>query len=70
MQQKALLAAIERELTVCSWLDFAGRSARATQSNPHILSVRGHQAENDVPQPQDFEAWGFTKTKPCCISVS
>jgi hypothetical protein len=29
-----------------------------------------NQAENEVPQPHDFVAWGFTKTKPCCISVS
>ena len=28
------------------------------------------QAENDVPQPHDLVAWGFTKTNPCCISVS
>jgi hypothetical protein len=28
------------------------------------------QAENEVPQPHDFVAWGFTKTNPCCISVS
>ena len=28
------------------------------------------QAEKDVPQPHDFVAWGFTKTNPCCISVS
>jgi hypothetical protein len=27
-------------------------------------------AEKDVPQPQDLVAWGFTKTKPCCIRVS
>ena len=26
--------------------------------------------ENDVPQPQDFCAFGFTKTNPCCIKVS
>jgi len=26
--------------------------------------------ENEVPQPQDFEAFGFTKTNPCCMSVS
>ena len=28
------------------------------------------QPENDVPHPQDFEAFGFTKTNPCCMSVS
>ena len=26
--------------------------------------------ENELPQPQDFVEFGFTKTKPCCISVS
>jgi hypothetical protein len=41
---------------------FAGVGARATQAR--------NQAENDVPQPHDFVAWGFTKTNPCCISVS
>ena len=39
---------------------FAGGGARATRN----------QAENEVPQPHDFVAWGFTKTNPCCISVS
>ena len=35
-------------------------------------SVRSHTlyAENDVPQPQDFDEFGFTNTKPCCIRVS
>ena len=28
------------------------------------------QLEKDVPQPQDFDEFGLTKTKPCCISVS
>jgi hypothetical protein len=28
------------------------------------------QPENDVPQPQDFVEFGFTNTKPCCMSVS
>jgi len=35
--------------------------------------VRAHdpsQPEKDVPHPHDFEAFGLTKTKPCCISVS
>ena len=41
---------------------FAGVGARATL-NPR-------QAENEVPQPQDFVACGFTNTNPCCISVS
>jgi hypothetical protein len=41
---------------------FAGMGARATHSLPH--------AENEVPQPHDLVACGFTKTKPCCISVS
>jgi hypothetical protein len=52
--------------TVAPWCKtFAGKSARATQSlRPH------HQAENEVPQPHDFVAWGFTKTNPCCIRVS
>lgn len=26
--------------------------------------------ENELPQPQDLVEFGFTKTKPCCISVS
>jgi len=42
----------------------AGKSARATQVPARL------QAENEVPQPHDLVAWGFTKTKPCCISVS
>ena len=37
----------------------AGEGARATL-----------YAENDVPQPQDFDEFGFTNTKPCCIRVS
>ena len=36
----------------------------------HITIMIPHQAENEVPQPHDFVACGFTKTKPCCISVS
>src|ERR1700730_14377435 len=37
--------------------------------------TRGHTTnhaypENDVPQPQDFDALGFTNTNPCCIKVS
>jgi hypothetical protein len=49
-------------------LSEAEGSARATQFI--LRGIIPHQAENEVPQPQDFEAWGFTKTKPCCISVS
>src|SRR5215469_12048179 len=30
----------------------------------------GLQPENEVPHPQDFDAWGLTKTNPCCIRVS
>ena len=26
--------------------------------------------EKELPQPQDFVEFGFTKTKPCCMSVS
>ena len=37
---------------------FAGQSARAI-----------HYAEKELPQPQDFVEFGFTNTKPCCISV-
>jgi hypothetical protein len=37
----------------------------------HTIKTWAHnQAENEVPQPQDLVAWGFTKTNPCCISVS
>jgi hypothetical protein len=43
----------------------AGVGARATSS-----IMIPHQAENEVPQPHDFVACGFTNTKPCCISVS
>src|SRR5438477_8091449 len=31
---------------------------------------RGLHAVNELPQPQDFVEFGFTKTKPCWISVS
>src|SRR5579883_1669997 len=31
---------------------------------------RPHQAEKELPQPQDFDEFGFTNTKPCCIRVS
>ena len=41
------------------------QAAQAWMPAPH-----GHQAENEVPQPHDFDAWGFTNTNPCCISVS
>ena len=27
-------------------------------------------AENELPQPQDFVEFGFTKMNPCCIRVS
>src|SRR6185312_8740727 len=39
----------------------AGEGARSTQKN---------YPENDVPQPQDFDALGLTNTNPCCIRVS
>ncbi len=26
--------------------------------------------ENELPQPQDFDALGLVNTNPCCISVS
>ena len=29
-----------------------------------------YQPENDVPHPHDFDEFGFTNTKPCCMSVS
>ena len=59
-----------REMPACSFAgtlalrahSLAGEGARATYDR--------NQAENDVPQPQDLLAWGFTKTNPCCISVS
>jgi len=35
-----------------------------------VRAAQADQAENEVPQPHDLVAWGFTKTKPCCISVS
>ena len=31
---------------------------------------RHTQAVKELPQPQDFVEFGFTNTKPCCISVS
>jgi len=40
--------------------NLAGVGARATH----------HQPENEVPQPHDFVEFGFTNTKPCCMSVS
>src|SRR5215472_829353 len=43
----------------------AGVGARSTQSSPQHA-----YAEKELPQPQDFVACGFTKTKPCCIRVS
>ena len=47
----------------------------------HLVRVSGppggamprHQTnyyEKELPQPQDFVEFGFTKTKPCCMSVS
>jgi len=36
----------------------------------HGRPLHKDQAENEVPQPQDFVACGFTNTKPCCMSVS
>ena len=44
--------------------------AHASGQECPLHIVIAHQAENEVPQPHDFDAWGFTKTKPCCISVS
>jgi hypothetical protein len=32
--------------------------------------LHNNQAENELPHPHDFVEFGFTKTKPCCISVS
>ena len=43
---------------------------RGQECPRHTGKVTSHQAENEVPQPHDFVAWGFTKTNPCCISVS
>jgi hypothetical protein len=40
------------------------KHSRAWTPAPH------DQPENDVPQPQDFDEFGFTNTKPCCMSVS
>jgi len=46
-------------------------SARSASSAVDFPPKRQRdQAENEVPQPQDLVAWGFTKTNPCCISVS
>jgi hypothetical protein len=33
-------------------------------------TIKHGQAENEVPQPHDLVAWGFTNTNPCCIRVS
>ena len=44
--------------------DAVVRNRRARMPAPH------DQPENEVPHPQDFEAFGFTKTNPCCMSVS
>jgi hypothetical protein len=46
--------------TAASWKE----TSRAWVPAPH------HQPENEVPQPHDFVEFGFTNTKPCCISVS
>jgi hypothetical protein len=35
-----------------------------------FLEVGHDFYENDVPQPHDFFAFGFWKTKPWCMSVS
>jgi hypothetical protein len=47
-------------------------AAGGQECPPHMSLpyITPHQAENEVPQPHDFVACGFTKTKPCCISVS
>ena|SRR5580704_4451628 len=51
--------AVERDIAGESPFDYAqGRSAPRAQP------------ENEVPQPQDFDEFGFTNTKPCCMSVS
>ena len=44
----------------------ASAQARALRKT----SSRAHHAENDVPQPQLFLAFGFSNTKPDCISES
>ena len=46
--------------TTASWEE----TPRAWAPAPH------HQPENEVPQPHDFVEFGFTNTKPCCMSVS
>jgi len=47
---------------------FRGQECPRHTFKPHNEAIA--QAENEVPQPHDFVAWGFTKTNPCCISVS
>ena len=51
----------------------SGRTSRPPLRNRH-WDGRGRPslpyAENELPQPQDLVEFGFTKTKPCCISVS
>lgn len=43
--------------------DQAGRG-----TGPRYLLIASY-AENDEPQPQDLEAFGFTKLNPCLIKV-
>lgn len=35
-----------------------------------IFHYENEHYENELPQPQDLVEFGFTNTKPCCISVS
>jgi hypothetical protein len=45
-------------------------SIRGQERPRHTIHSTHNHAENDVPQPHDFVAWGFTNTNPCCIKVS
>jgi hypothetical protein len=46
-----------------------GSTAGRDDSNLNARHLRDYP-ENDVPHPHVFEEFGFTNTKPCCISVS
>src|SRR5579872_7444024 len=65
-------SAIQHNLTVLAQgaelLGEGGRAKTSRARRPRHTS--NTQAENEVPHPHDFVACGFTKTNPCCMSVS
>ncbi len=51
---------------VAPWCKNLGCPSKRSQAE----CPRGTYAVKELPQPQDLVEFGFTKTKPCCISVS